>query len=210
MAIAEATPPAGIRSSALKLGLLGGVSGAISWALVNFAETLNIKFEFEGAGMMLLPVGVYPGVVFGILFAIALVLARHAKPLRGLGYVLASTLAYLAAFHVAFYILGNIGHANDSSVFTYVIAGVPAGFAGSALLGIFTKLLFPRHSWRLFARSVIVGTLAGALLVLGMYDDHNGWGFLAFFLLWQAAYGACLAPLFSDTSSRIRPLDLPV
>jgi hypothetical protein len=199
MAVAEATPPPAIRSNALKLGLLGAISGAISWAVVNFAETLNIKFEYEGAGVMLLPVGVFPGVVFGLLFAIAQLLARHANPLRGLGYVLASTLAYLAAFHVAFYILGNIGHGDDGSIFTYVIAGVPAGFAGSALLGIFTRLLFPLRSWRLVARSVVVGTLAGALLVLGMYDDHNGWGFLAFFVLWQAAYGASLAPLMSNT-----------
>jgi hypothetical protein len=199
MAVAEATPPPAIRSNTLKLGLLGAISGAISWALVNYAETLNIKFEYEGAGVMLLPVGVFPGVVFGILFAIALVLARHRSPLRGLGYVLASALAYLAAFHVAFYILGNIGHGDDGSMFTYVIAGVPAGFAGSVLLGIFTKLLFPLRSWRVVARPVIVGTLACAPLVLGMYDDHNGWGFLIFFVLWQAAYGACLAPLLSNS-----------
>ncbi len=198
MAVAEATPPPLIHANGLKLGLLGGISGAISWALVNYAEALNIKFEYEGAGMMLLPVGVYPGVVFGILFAIALVIARHAKALRGLGYVLASSLAYIAAFHVAFYILGNMQHDSDSSLLPYVIAGVPAGFTGSALLGLFTRLLFPFRNWRFFTRSVITGTLAGALLVLGMYDDHNGLGFLAFFVLWQAAYGACLGPLMSD------------
>ena len=197
MAVAEATPPPAIRSNAWKLGVLGAISGAISWALVNYAETLNIKFEYEGAGVMLLPVGVFPGVVFGILFAFALVLAGHAKALRGLGYVLASSFAYLAAFHVAFYILGNMQHDNDNSILPYVIAGVPAGFSGSALLGLFTRLLFPFRDWRLFTRSVIAGTLAGALLVLGMYDDHNGWGFLAFFVLWQAIYGACLAPLMS-------------
>ena len=197
MTATEAMPPTGLRSPALKLAALGAVSGAISWALVNYAETLNIKFEYEGAGMMLLPVGVYPGVAFGMLFALALVLARHASPLRAVGYVLASSLAYLAAFHVAFYILGNMQHDSDNSILPYVIAGVPAGFAGSTVLGIFTRLLFPSRAQRLFIRSVITGTLAGALLVLGMYDDHNGWGFLAFFVLWQAAYGACLAPLFS-------------
>ena len=202
MAVAEAIPPTPSRSTALKLAALGGVSGAVSWALVNYAEPLNIKFEFEGAGVMLLPVGVFPGVVFGILFALALVLGRHANPLRALGYVLASSLAYLAAFHVAFYILGNMQHDSDSSILPYVIAGVPAGCAGSTLLGIFTKLLLPLRGRTFFVRSVIVGTLAGALLVLGMYDDHNGWGFLAFFVLWQAAYGACLAPLMSSPAQR--------
>jgi hypothetical protein len=68
------------------------------------------------------------------------------------------------------------------------------------LLGLFTKLLFPLRGQHLFGRSVIVGTLAGALLVLGMFDDHNGWGFLAFFVLWQAAYGACLAPLLNSSA----------
>jgi hypothetical protein len=200
MAVAEATPSAGLRSKAAKLAVLGAVSGAISWVLINFAETLKIQFDVERSGVLLLPVGIFPGVVFGILFALVLVLARHASLSRGLGYLLASTLAYLAAFHLAFYILGNLQHGNDTSFLVYVIAGVPAGFVGSTLLGLFTKLLFPLRGQHLFGPSVIVGTLAGALLVLGMLDDHNGWGFLAFFVLWQAAYGACLAPLLNSSA----------
>jgi hypothetical protein len=115
-----------------------------------------------------------------------------------LGYLLASSLAYLAAFHVAFYILGNLSHGGDTPFIVYVAAGMPAGFVGSALLALATKILFSQRGYRLFGRSVIVGTLAGALLVLGMFDDHNGLGFLSFFILWQAAYGACLAPLMSS------------
>jgi len=200
MAVAQATPSAGLRPRAAKLAVLGAVSGAISWTLINFAETLKIQFDVERSGVLLLPVGIFPGVVFGILFALALVLARHASLSRGLGYVLASTLGYLAAFHLAFYILGNLQHGNDTSFLVYVVAGLPAGFVGSTLLGLFTKLLFPLRGQHLFGRSVIVGTLAGALLVLGMFDDHNGWGFLAFFVLWQAAYGACLAPLLNSSA----------
>jgi hypothetical protein len=200
MAVAQATSSTGLRPKAAKLAALGALSGAISWALVNFAEPLNIQFDVERGGVLLLPVGIYPGAVFGIIFALALVLARHASPLRGLGYVLASILGYLAAFHLAFYILGNLQHGSDTSFITYVIAGVPGGFVGSTLLGLFTKLLFPQRGQHVCGRSVIVGTLAGALLVLGVFDDHNGWGFLAFFVLWQATYGACLAPLFNSST----------
>lgn len=200
MAVAEATPSARLGPKAVKLAALGALSGAISWALIDFAEALKIQFDIERGGVLLVPVGIFPGVVFGILFALALVLARHTSALRGLGYVLASTLGYLAAFHLAFYILGNLQHGSDTSFLVYVVAGLPAGFVGSTLLGLFTKLLFPLRGQHLFGRSVIVGTLAGALLVLGMFDDHNGWGFLAFFVLWQAAYGACLAPLLNSSA----------
>ena len=36
--------------------------------------------------------------------------------------------------------------------------------------------------------------ILGAFLTLGNYGD-GGWGFLAFFILWQGAHGASLAPL---------------
>jgi hypothetical protein len=52
---------------------------------------------------------------------------------------------------------------------------------------------------------VVVGTIAGALLGLGTLDNHNGWGFVAFFVLWQGAYEASLAPLLRDRA-RTRPL----
>ncbi len=202
MAVAEALPPAGSRSNALKLAALGAVSGAVSWLLITYADPLNIHFDIEEGVLVLLPVGVFPGLVFGILFAAGLVLARRANGLRGLGYTISSAVGYLAAFHVAFYILGNLSHGSDTSFIVYVGAGIAAGLVGSAVLGLATKILFSHRGYRLFTRSVIVGSLAGALLVLGMFDDHNGLGFLAFFILWQAAYGACLAPLLGRPAQR--------
>jgi hypothetical protein len=46
----------------------------------------------------------------------------------------------------------------------------------------------------------VLGTLAGALLVLGSFDSHNGWGFLPFFALWQGIYAASLAPLLRNNA----------
>jgi hypothetical protein len=83
-----------------------------------------------------------------------------------------------------------------------VIAGLPAAFAGSLLLGLLTRWLFPAAGRRLLGRSIVVGTLAGALLGLAALDPHNSWGFLAFFVLWQAIYGASLAPLLSGIAPR--------
>jgi hypothetical protein len=81
---------------------------------------------------------------------------------------------------------------------------LPAGFAGSLLLGLMTRWLFPAAGRRLLGRSIVIGTLAGALLGLAGFDSHNGWGFLAFFVLWQAIYAATLFPLLSDISPLTR------
>jgi hypothetical protein len=195
MTVADTTPAAEIRSKAPKLAGLGALSGAVAWALINYAKPLGIDFDVESGGVVLLPIGIYPGLIFGIAFSVLFSWLRRAAALRAVGYIIASLVGYAAAFHVAFYILGNLDHDNDSPIIPYVVSGVPAALVGSTLLSLATKLLFRYPGYRFFWRSVIVGTLAGALLCLGSIDDHNGLGFLAFFVLWQGAYGACLAPL---------------
>ena len=185
------------RASMLKLGALGAVSGAISWAILNYSEQWGIDFKVEGDGILLIPFSVFPGVVFGVIFAAVLVLARRTDLRRGLGYILASTVGYVAAFHLAFNIISNLSHGGDSFI-AYVVGGVPAGFLGSLLLGLAARFLFPLGGRAAFRRSIVIGALAGALLCLGKFDDHNGWGWLAFFVLWQGLYGASLSPFFLD------------
>jgi hypothetical protein len=191
----------GRRAGALTLGILGAVCGGISWALVNYADDLNLKFDEERFGVLLLPISVFPGIVFGLVIGSALAFWRHASILRGGGYAIASSVGYLAAFHATFYVLGNLGEGSSSggpSVVEFSISGLPGGLAGSVLLGLATKFLFPVPGYRALVRSIVIGTLAGALLGLGSFDDHNGWGFLAFFVLWQGLYGASLAPLIGN------------
>ena len=75
---------------------------------------------------------------------------------------------------------------------------MPGRFLGSLLLGLAARFLVPAGGPAAFGKSIVVGALAGALLCLGSLDDHNGLGWLAFFVLWQGLYGASLAPLFAD------------
>jgi hypothetical protein len=85
---------------------------------------------------------------------------------------------------------------------TITVSGIPAGLAGSLVLGVLARALLQVPARLVLRRPVIVGTLAGALLGLGSIDDHNGLGFLAFFVLWQGAYGASLAPMLQASAQR--------
>jgi|SRR5579872_2128340 len=175
-----------------KLAVLGAISGALSWLLIDVSDSGGLKFDLEGYGVMLLPIAVYPGLVFGLLVGAYL---RHRTRIgwpRATAYVAASALAYLGAFHVAFYIVTGDSN-SEGEVLAYVISGVPAGLVGSLLLGLATKYLLRVPARLAMGLPLAVGTAGGALLALGSFADR--WGFLAFFVLWQAAYGASLAPM---------------
>jgi hypothetical protein len=178
--------------NAAKLAVLGAISGGLSWLIVDASDSGSLKFEFEGYGVMLLPIAVYPGLVFGLLVGAYLRYRTRISWPRTIGYVLAAGVAYLGAFHVAFYIINS--ESNDQGgVLTYIVSGVPAGLVGSLLLGLLTKFLLRVPARLVMGLPLAVGTVGGALLALANFDDR--WGFLAFFILWQAAYGASLAPL---------------
>jgi len=178
--------------TAAMLAVLGTISGALSWLLVDVSDSSSLKFDLEGYGVMLLPIAVYPGLVFGLLVGAYLRHRTGITWLRTIGYVLAARLAYLGAFHVAFYIVTGDSN-SEGEVLAYIVSGVPAGLVGSLLLGLTTKYLLRVPARLAMGLPLAVGTAGGALLGLGSADDR--WGFLAFFVLWQAAYGASLAPL---------------
>ena len=178
--------------NAAKLAVLGAIAGALSWLIVDASDSGSLKFDYEGYGVMLLPIAVYPGLVFGLLVGAYLRYRTRISWLRAIGYVLAAGLGYFGAFHVAFYIINS--ESNDQGgVLTYIVSGVPAGLVGSLLLGLATKYLLRVPARLAMGLPLAVGTVGGALLALANFDDR--WGFLAFFVLWQAAYGASLAPL---------------
>jgi hypothetical protein len=196
-AVADAPRPgasAGTPVLMAKLAALGTIAGAISWGLINYADELNLKVDFEGFGLVLLPISLFPGLVFGLLFGAVMGFSATTSWLRSIGYGVAAGLSYIVAFHVAFYII-TTGFDDKESLWAFAVGGVPAGLAGSMALGLLAMLLLQVPARLALRRPVIVGTLAGALLVLGGIDDHNGWGFLAFFVLWQGVYGASLAPM---------------
>jgi hypothetical protein len=179
--------------NAVKLAVLGMISGALSWALVDVSDRAGLSFDLEGFGLVLLPVAVYPGLAFGLV--VGAFLHRQAKLtwLRTIGYVAAAGLSYVGAFHVAFYIVAN-GFNHREGALAYIVGGIPAGFAGSLLLGLLTRFLLHVPGRLVLRLPVAIGTVAGALLGLASLDSR-GWGFLAFFVLWQGAYGMSLAPL---------------
>lgn len=178
---------------AAKLGILGVVSGVASWLSIDRSDANGLNFDLEAFGIVLLPIAVYPGLVFGLLFGAWFGFRRQLSWRRGLGYLAASTVAYVVAFHVAYYVV--LGLFNDEqSVLGCIVGGLLAGLAGSLLLGLASRFLFRTTARAALRLPVAVGTIAGALLGLIAHDD-KGWGFLAFFALWQGAYGASLASM---------------
>src|SRR5438477_531074 len=123
-------PASADRSNAAKLAALGAITGALSWTLVNFARELNLDFEVHGTPLLLLPLSVYPGLLFGLVFSVFFYRRASLTRGRAMGYVIAALVAYLAAFHVAFYSIAN-GFDNSDSPLAYGASGVAGGLAGA-------------------------------------------------------------------------------
>jgi hypothetical protein len=173
-------------TSARTLGLLGAISGAGAWLAVMVLDRLGIPAASDVGGLQLGPVTIVPGVAFG-----AIVGSRFLARSRLVAYVVASTAAYLLAYHVA-YMLGAIMRLD--TIVLLAIDGVVAGLCGSVLLAAFTIAL--RHVARSALRlSIVVGAAAGALLPFATMGDWGGLavGPLVFFVIWQGAYAAALA-----------------
>ena len=198
------------RSNAITLGALGILSGASAWLLINLARASGVAFDwgFFDHQIFLGPVSLIPGATFGMI--IGFLLQRRGK-LAGFGlagYVAATLLAYFCACHIAMHIVLAISDAlfePSKDPFAMGIGGIVAGFAGSALLGGMTVYLLGAPSRLLLRLPVLVGTLVGALLAVTANDrTRYGWSILAFFVLWQSAYAASLAPLLRTSRTVAR------
>lgn len=186
------------------LALLGIVSGSVSWGLlVLLLDVLDInptllphdEMPFVG------PLSTVPGLVFGLCFGGALLWRRSLGLGRFLAYVLASIVGYLAAYHAAFFsALGVASWSDDRNMglMAWTVGGLLGGLAGSFVLGLISRFLL-RTSWaEVLGMPLIVGTVAGVLLLL-MAFDSEGHGapisLLVLFAAWQALYASSLAPL---------------
>jgi hypothetical protein len=187
------------RSDTAILCALGALSGAVAWALISSAgeSGLPLAWSFFDGAVELSPLSLLPGLVFGVI--IGALLHRRGKASRSthVWYVIAAGFAYFCAVHVAVRIpmyfpdALNFGESSD-----LIVSGIFAGLAGSFLLGAFTMRLLNAPGRLLLWVPLLVGTAAGALLGLTKHDHSRwGWTFLAFFVLWQGAYAASLAPL---------------
>jgi hypothetical protein len=185
------------RSDAVSLCTLGALSGAVAWGLISLAGAISnqLVWSFFDGAIELSPVSLLPGLVFGLI--IGALLRRHGKisPSAHVWYAIASGVAYFCAFHVAARTFLNLPHAFGTLPDT-VLSGILAGLVGSLLLGLIAMRLLQVPGRLLLGRPLFVGSTAGALLGLTERDNTQwGWTFLAFFVLWQAAYAMSLARL---------------
>jgi hypothetical protein len=191
------------RSNVMTLGALGMLSGAVAWALVFLPGVVGLRVwwtVFRVANLspdwvILSPLSLFPGLVFG--FVVGVLLHRRGKVcgVRLAEYVAAAGAVYFCAFHVAWNVYPAFS-LTDKDVVGYVISGIAAGIVGSLLLGLMTMLLLQSPGRQVLQLPVLVGGAAGALLGLVAHDHSRwGWTYLAFFVLWQGAYAASLAPL---------------
>lgn len=192
------------RSNSMTLAALGMFSGAAAWALVNFTSDTGLRFEwtlFHGA-IVFYPASVFPGLVFGLIIGVPLRRRGKVDGLRQLGFAAAAAFAYFCAFHVAFHVSDTFSPGDPLGDFVGLAAsGIPAGLVGSLVLGLSMRLLFRAPSRLVLRLPVLVGGAAGALLGLIEYDRT----LLAFFVLWQGAYAASLAPLLRRAPIPGRP-----
>ena len=175
-----------------RFGLLGAASGGLAFGSLYIptvempgGEVLGICIGLRvmgACGGPNLAFYAFPGLVFGVVFAIAL--RRLAAIDRGQAavFVAGATLAYALAVAVTLTAIDVVG----SGPLALAVIGAGAGALGGGLLAALAV-------WRLGAQSwgppTMIGAVLGALLPLSQWMP----GMIAFYVLCQAGYGAALA-----------------
>jgi hypothetical protein len=193
------------QSNAIILGAIGFLSGTVACLLINLPRVAGVSLDLYllGQRIWLGPWSLFPGAVFGLVIAVLLQRRGKMTGFRPVGYAAAALVAYCCAFHVAMHIVtvGSFRLDPSKDAVRMGIAGIAAGLAGSALLGVVTIYLLKAPARLVLRLPVLVGTAAGALLSLMANDDTKwGWSQLILFALWQGAYAASLAPLLRSVT----------
>jgi hypothetical protein len=140
-----------------------------------------------------------PGVVFGVLFAIAaLRLEAPQRPRRVLLYGLVSAAAYLVA-GLVFSAFVAYASSDEFSLIVWIWpGGFCAGLLGAAVLAVGAKALIRSPQGEVFSRvwlPAVVGGVAGVLFVFVCIQGEQqiSLAFPAAFSIWQIAVGLALA-----------------
>lgn len=162
---------------------LGALSGLVATGAI---ELLDGQPSFWiGERLLLAPLSLAPGLVFGIVIGIALFRRGRLTAATLAAYVAAATLSYFAAFTLAL----NI----DPNGMRPLLDGPIAGLFGGALLAGLGAALMPSARRRRGLRAMAAaGCVLGALLWVAFTGD-SFWSWALFFGLWQAGYAAALA-----------------
>jgi hypothetical protein len=141
-----------------------------------------------------------PGMVFGLLFALASFQWTPFYWRRAILYALASALIYLAA-GLVFSVFLDIAGADEFALIVWIWpAGFCAGLLGGLLLALAAKVLLRSSDstgglFRDTPLPVAAGALLGVLFVLicSYGEQHIFASFPAAFVVWQVGTGAAIA-----------------
>ncbi len=163
--------------------LLGAGSGVATVAILRLKRDWHVSIP---GGPDIWPLSVVPGLVFGFVIGLALLMRDRTSPAGFVGYVLAATLSNFAAVTLTTEVLVD-------RIDAVWLAGILAGLFGAACLTACTLALLPvARKPRPVLLTVLAGGALGALLGPAIATEGILWWFL-FYGLWQSAYAAGLA-----------------
>lgn len=165
---------------------LGATSGVAATGIIELLD--GQPSLWIGERLLLAPISLVPGLVFGVVIGIALFRRQRLTPATLAAYVVAATLSYFAAFTLAL----NI----DPRGVQPLIDGPIAGLMGGALLaGLGAALMPSARGRRGLSAMAGAGCVLGVLLWVAFTGD-SFWSWALFFGLWQMGYAAALAQTF--------------
>ncbi len=164
--------------------LLGALSGAIATVLL-FTLPTDRQIEIGGF-LMLSPLSIGAGLVFGFIFGCVLNSRALASARSAVLFTMASTASYFVAVNLALHLVDELNEIWQ--------IGMIAGLAGSACLTASAATLLPVvRQVKPIALMLVAGCLFGVLLEVALAEGEIFWRWLALFAPWQAAYAAAFA-----------------
>jgi hypothetical protein len=172
--------------------LFAALGAAIGAAAVEFIDLLPNDQTIQ----IFRPTFTIPGLVFGVVFGIALLRLKLVRAAGAVAYAAASTLSNMAATTLAVAIDDPIGSILPNGIAAFGVTGFIAGAVGGGLLAGVTALLIRHLRWPLL---IVAGAVLGAFLPL--IDLSSSGGAFLFYAIWQAGYAATLAAILPRTGN---------
>ncbi len=179
------------RNPTIDFALLGAASGAVTTGLL---MALPARWKIEiGDFLVFSSLSIVAGLVFGMVFGALLRVRGLAETRAALLYAAAATAAYFVAVNLAFHLVDAVEKVWQ--------LGLIAGLVGAGCLTALAAWLLP------FARRIgpcalmlAAGCGLGALLEVPVRGDGGFWGWLLFYVPWQAGYAAAFATALPKTA----------
>lgn len=180
-----------------RCGLLGAIAGVGATLSIFVPDWIGVSDDLEfhtrpfapifGALELLVsPLSVGPGLVFGLIVGFALRRRGLARGWRYATFAAASTMSYFAAVQLSLEFLVD-------ALDNIFLIGIVAGLFGGGLLAAASAALMPAfRRWRVCGLMTATGGVLGVLLYFPIaYESLPGW--LILYAPWQAGYAAAMA-----------------